>query len=95
MAVVSANLRDIDLGTAMAEVDDIVARAVQASISRGVQSTIAITDRVGNVLAVLRMTGAPRLATIPRAADGSQQDVQGVSVPAEAAAIAKAIASKP
>ncbi|MDP2379979.1 MAG: hypothetical protein Q8M35_05755, partial [Pseudohongiella sp.] len=28
------------------EVNDIVARAVQASISRGVQSTIAVTDRV-------------------------------------------------
>ena len=27
------------------EVNDIVARAVQASISRGVQSTIAVTDR--------------------------------------------------
>ena len=52
---------------------------------------IAVTDRVGNVLAIMRMTGAPATAHIPAASDGSTQDVQGLDVPAEAAAIAKAV----
>ena len=50
-----------------------------------------MTDRVGNVLAVLAMTGAPALVRIPAASDGSKQDIQGLDVPAAAAAIAKAI----
>jgi uncharacterized protein GlcG (DUF336 family) len=37
------------------------------------------------------MTGAPATAHVPEAPDGSKQDVQGLDVPAVAAAIAKAI----
>ena len=76
---------------AVADVQKIVAEAAAQAQADGRPAVIAVTDRVGNVLAVLRMTGAPALARIPRAADGSQQDVQGLDVPAEAAAIAKAI----
>jgi len=43
------------------------------------------------VLAVFRMTGAPATAKIPDAPNGANADVQGLAVPAEAAAIAKAI----
>ncbi|HEX4856923.1 MAG TPA: heme-binding protein, partial [Limnobacter sp.] len=74
------------------EVEEIVARAVQASISRGVQSTIAVTDRVGNVLAVYRMNNASSNALITSGlagADGNGLD--GATVPSELAAIAKAI----
>lgn len=83
------------LGTqslSVAEVNDIVARAVQASISRGVQSTIAVTDRVGNVLAVYQMNNAAANATITSGlagADGNGLD--GTPVPSTLAAIAKAI----
>ena len=76
---------------AVADVQKIVAEAAAQAQADGRPAVIAVTDRVGNVLAVLRMAGAPALARIPRAADGSQQDVQGLDVPAEAAAIAKAI----
>ena len=76
---------------AVADVQKIVAEAAAQAQADGRPAVIAVTDRVGNVLAVLRMTGAPALARIPRAADGSQQDLQGLDVPAEAAAIAKAI----
>ena len=41
-----------------AQVDLIVSRAVQEAQARGQLATIAVVDRVGNVLAVYRMTGA-------------------------------------
>ena len=74
-----------------AEVGQIVARAVAQADSLSRPATLAVVDRVGNVLAVFRMTGAAATARIPDAPNGANADVQGVSVPAEAAAIAKAI----
>ena len=76
---------------AVADVQKVLAQAAAQAQADGRPGVIAVTDRVGNVLAVLRMTGAPAGAAIPRASDGSAQDIQGLSVPAEAAAIAKAI----
>ena len=75
----------------VADVQRVLAEAAAQAHADNRPAVIAVTDRVGNVLAVLRMTGAPALAAIPKAADGSQQDLQGLNVPAEAAAIAKAI----
>ena len=75
----------------VADVQQVLAQAAAQARADGLPAVIAVTDRVGNVLAVLRMTGAPPSAAIPRASDGSAQDIQGLSVPAEAAAIAKAI----
>lgn len=75
----------------LADVQKVVAEAAAQAQADGKPAVIAVTDRVGNVLAVLRMTGAPALVKIPNAADGSQQDIQGLNVPAEAAAITKAI----
>lgn len=76
----------------VAEVNDVVARAVQASISRGVQSTIAITDRVGNVLAVYQMNNAAGNTTIGSGIAGaSGNGLDGAVVPSTLAAIAKAI----
>ena len=76
---------------AVADVQLVLAQAAAQARADGRPAVIAVTDRVGNVLAVLRMTGAPASAAIPNASDGSAQDIQGLSVPAEAAAIAKAI----
>ena len=73
------------------EVGRIVAQAVAQADSLGRPATIAVVDRVGNVLAVFRMDGAPALAAIPDAPNGDNIDIQGLDVPAEAAAIAKAI----
>ena len=75
----------------VADGQKILAEAAAQAQADGRPAVIAVTDRTGNVLAVLRMTGAPATVRIPRPADGSQQDVQGLDVPAEAAAIAKAI----
>jgi uncharacterized protein GlcG (DUF336 family) len=74
-----------------AEVGRIVAQAVAQADSLQAPATLAVVDRVGNVLAVFRMTGALATAKIPDAPNGANADIQGLTVPAEAAAIAKAI----
>ena len=73
------------------DVQQIVAQAAAQAKADGKPAVISVVDRVGNVLAMFRMTGAPANAHIPEAPDGSKQDVQGLDVPAEAAALAKAI----
>ncbi len=74
-----------------ADVQTVVAQAVAEAKARGVAGTIAVTDRVGNVLAVYQMAGAAATVAIPAAPDGSARDAQGLAVPATVAAIAKAI----
>lgn len=74
-----------------AEVGTIIAQAAAEARARGVAATIAVTDRVGNVLGVFAMPGAPPTARIPSARDGSNNDAQGLTIPSAAAAIAKAI----
>ncbi len=74
-----------------ADVQKVLAQAAAQAQADSAPGVIAVTDRVGNVLAIMRMTGAPATAHIPAASDGSKQDVQGLDVPAEAAAIAKAV----
>ena len=80
-----------------ADVQRVLAQAVGEAQARGQPSVVAVTDRVGNVLAVFRMTGAPDTTTVSRrqiggiAAAGQELGLQGASVPAVTAAIAKAI----
>lgn len=75
----------------IADVQSVVARAATQAQTDSRPAVIAVVDRVGNVLALFRMAGAPATAHIPEAPDGSRQDAQGLDVPAEAAALAKAI----
>jgi uncharacterized protein GlcG (DUF336 family) len=76
---------------AAADVGAVVAHAAAQAKAQSTPATIAVVDRVGNVLAVFRMTGAPATAHIADAPDGANIDAQGLDVPATAAAIAKAI----
>lgn len=73
------------------DVQTIVGQAVAEAQQRGLPAVIAVTDRVGNVLSVYRMAGAAASATASPAPNGQNVDVQNLTVPAEAAAIAKAI----
>lgn len=79
------------------DVQRVLAQAVGEARARNLPATIAVTDRVGNVLAVFAMTGAPANTTLSRrqiggiAAPGQEVGLQGAVVPAAAAAIAKAI----
>ncbi len=74
-----------------ADVGQIVAHAAAQAKGQGTPAVIAVTDRVGNVLALFRMTGAPATAHISDAPNGNNIDAEGLDVPAEAAAVAKAI----
>lgn len=73
-----------------ADVETIIARAVAEARARNRPGVIAVVDRVGNVLAVFTMTGAPATA-LTRPGSGGNTDVQGVTVPAALAAISKAL----
>ncbi len=73
------------------DVGKIVAQAAAEAQARGLPSVIAVSDRVGNILAVFAMTGAKATATVPTPVSGINLDVQGVTVPAAAGAIAKAV----
>ena len=75
----------------VADVESVVANAAAEAQARSLPAVIAVTDRVGNVLAVFRMTGARATATTSAAPNGQNIDAQNLTVPAEAGAISKAI----
>ena len=73
------------------DVERVIAQAVAEADARGVAATVAVVDRVGNVLGVFRMTGATGTVTITSATSRSG-GLEGVTiVPDTLAAIAKAI----
>ena len=78
------------------DVERVISLAVAEAQARNLPSTIAVVDRVGNVLGVFVMNGANLRLKVPDALGGplSNTDLQGVNLPAPAAvagAIAKAI----
>ena len=74
-----------------ADVQQVIAQGVGEAQARGALATIAVVDRVGNVLAVFQMTGASATFTISggRGVSGGLDGVN--SLPSTLAAIAKAI----
>ena len=74
-----------------AEVGTVIAQAVAEAKARNLPSDIAVSDRVGNILAVFHMTGAKPITTIPLPISGMGKDAQGASFPSPAGAIAKAV----
>ncbi|WP_137870402.1 heme-binding protein [Sphingopyxis sp. 2PD] len=75
----------------VADVERVMAQAIAEAQARNLPSVIAVTDRVGNVLGVFRMTGARATATTSAAPNGVNIDAQNVTFPAEGGAIAKAV----
>ena len=75
----------------VSDVQKVISQAVAEAQARGTPAVISVTDRVGNVLAVYAMTGAPSLVTIRANAGQAPLDLQGQQVPTTLAAIAKAI----
>lgn len=73
-----------------ADVNTIMAQAVNEATARGKPATIAVVDRVGNVLSLTQMPGAPTSATIT-SGNGNNTGLENVSVPTTLAAIAKAL----
>ena len=75
---------------AVSEVENVLSRAIAEAQAQGALATITVTDRVGNVLAVFRMTGAATTVTVQ--SNGASGGLEGVSVvPDTMAAIAKAV----
>jgi len=76
------------------QVETVIARAIVEAQARNTKATIAVVDRVGNVLAVYAMTGASPTVTV-RSTQGAARIDGGLEnvavVPATLAAIAKAI----
>lgn len=73
------------------DVENIVARAAVEAGAHSAAATIAVVDRVGNVLAVYQMTGAAASVTIqsPYARDGGLENIS--FIPSTLAAISKAV----
>jgi uncharacterized protein GlcG (DUF336 family) len=74
----------------VADVQKIIAQAVAEAKARNTPAVIAVTDRVGNVLAVYSMAGARATMKLRDGPNGNL-DAQGVIAPAAGGAIAKAI----
>lgn len=74
----------------VADVKTVIAQAAEEAAVRGLPSVITVTDRVGNVLAVFRMTGTS-MDTVIRQGMIIDSGLQGVRVPHELAAISKAL----
>jgi uncharacterized protein GlcG (DUF336 family) len=75
----------------VADVQDVIARAVAEAQARSMPATIAVVDRVGNVLGVFAMNGAPATFTV-RSRPNVDGGLEGVNiVPSTLAAIAKAV----
>ena len=75
---------------APADISQVIARAVNEAQAQGTPATIAVVDRVGNVLAVYRMSGA-RSNVMITSNRGVVGGLEGLTIPSELAAIAKAI----
>lgn len=71
------------------DVETILRQAVAGAQSLGVNATIAVVDRVGNVLALYQMNGAPAMTTI-NGQIGASGGLEGVPVPSVIAAVSKA-----
>ena len=75
----------------IADVQRVIAQAVSEAQAQNQPATIAVVDRVGNVLGVYRMTGARSTVKIS-SGRGVQGGLENISiVPSELAAISKAV----
>lgn len=75
----------------VADVQKVLAQAVNEAQAQNQPATIAVVDRVGNVLGVYRMTGARTTVTIS-SGRGVSGGLEGIAIiPSELAAISKAV----
>lgn len=87
----AASVNDPDPFLTVANVNTIVLQAMNEATARNRPATIAVVDRVGNVLAVTQMAGAPANATVTSQRGIAGSGLEGASVPSTLAAISKAI----
>ena len=88
----TGNCADTPTQLSITDVERIVAQAVAEAQARNVSATIAVVDRVGNVLGVFRMNGASTTVTIASPGPTVDGGLEGVDiVPDSLAAISKAV----
>jgi uncharacterized protein GlcG (DUF336 family) len=88
----SGSCADTATSLSVADIELVIAQAVAEAQARGVSANIAVVDRIGNVLAVFRMSGASPTVTIQSPGVTIDGGLEGVNiVPDSLAAIAKAI----
>ena len=75
----------------VSDVEGVIARAVAEAQAQGVSATIAVADRLGNVLGVFRMNGAAMSVTVTSGMPVSGGLEQVNIVPDSMAAISKAV----
>ena len=76
----------------VADVEGVIARAVNEAQARNIEGTIAVVDRVGNVLAVFRMNAASTAITIAAPGGNIDGGLEGINIiPDSMAAISKAV----
>jgi uncharacterized protein GlcG (DUF336 family) len=81
------------------DVNTIVLQAIHEATARNAPATIAVVDRVGNVLTLTQMAGAPTMATVTSGRGvptttvppPPENGLEGVPIPTTLAAIAKAL----
>ncbi|MFN8390309.1 MAG: hypothetical protein U0136_08475 [Bdellovibrionota bacterium] len=78
-----------NLSLSVEDVDRIIRQAVAGAQAIGVNATICIVDRVGNVLGLYQMPGAPATSRIDGQI-GATGGLEGLAVPSAIAAISKA-----
>lgn len=87
----TGNCLDTASSLSVADVQRVIAQGVAEAQARGMNATIAVVDRVGNVLAVYRM-GDPtqRSVTVTTSPDGSAPvtgGLEGIRLPVQAAVV--------
>jgi len=87
---VASPARAIEALTA-SEVSQVINQAVAEAQAQGIAATIAVVDRAGNRLGIFQMTGASATAVVTSGKVPAGNGLEGQTVPAEAAAISKAI----
>jgi uncharacterized protein GlcG (DUF336 family) len=88
----TGNCADTPTALTIGDVENVIAQAVAEAQARNLAATIAVVDRVGNVLGVFRMNGAAITVTVQSPAAAVDGGLEGVNiVPDAMAAISKAI----
>jgi uncharacterized protein GlcG (DUF336 family) len=88
----TGNCADTPTQLTIADVETTIAQAVAEAQARGTAATIAVVDRVGNVLSVFRMNGAATSVVIRSPGAAVDGGLEGINIiPDTLAAIAKAI----
>ena len=88
----SGSCADTATSLSVTDVEGVIAQAVAEAQARNVSATIAVVDRVGNVLGVFRMDGAATSITVASPGAAISGGLEGVNVvPDSLAAIAKAV----